>query len=164
MKRKRKQPYAMTRSTCNILNPQVLSARANRDAVISSSNCGFEDGHITGELNVDAISVRAVSISHQLHSMHFHVLASIDQYVKQLTINRSQPSDHNVLRVSQSKCLLLHNKKNYKFFSQILYQIKGLTDTNSRECLFAQTFVIYFGDTTTLIYDRVCRVVSCVCM
>lgn len=78
----------MARSTCNIFDPQVIGAWANRDAIVAGSDSRFEDGDIGGELDVDAVSVRAVSGSHELHSMHLHVLASNQDYVEQLTIKR----------------------------------------------------------------------------
>lgn len=55
---------------------------------------------------MDAVSIRAVFGSHDLHPMYFDVLASIDYYVEQLTVERRQPCDNNVVRIAESKCLL----------------------------------------------------------
>lgn len=77
----------MAWSTCNVFNPQVTGARADRDAIISGTNIGVEDGDVGGHLDMDAISVRTVTCGNDLNALRFHVLASIEHYVEQLTIN-----------------------------------------------------------------------------
>ena len=101
----------MARSTCNIFNPQVSGAGADGDTIVAGPDSRVEDGDIGGELDVDAVGVGAVSGSHDLHSMYFDVVASTDDHVEYLTINRRQPGDDNVVGISDSKCLLAHTQK-----------------------------------------------------
>lgn len=72
----------MARSTCNVFNPQVTCSGANGDAIITSSNFGVKDGNVGGHLDMDAISVGAVTIGYDLNTLHLHVLASIEHYVE----------------------------------------------------------------------------------
>lgn len=76
----------MTRTACHAFDPEVLSARTNGDAVVSSSDGGVEDGNISRQLDVDAVRVGAVTIGDQLHSSHLHILAMIYYHVEHLAI------------------------------------------------------------------------------
>jgi len=76
----------MSWSTCNVFNPQVSGSRAYGDAIISGSNFGVEDGDVGGHLDVDAVGVRAVSVGQDLHSLHLHILTSVEHYVEHLTV------------------------------------------------------------------------------
>jgi hypothetical protein len=77
----------MSRSTCNVFNPQITSTRANGDTIITGSNFGVDDHDVGGFLDMDAISVRAVSGRQDFYTIGFYVFASIERYVEHLTIH-----------------------------------------------------------------------------
>jgi len=102
----------MSWSTCNVFNPQVGGSRAYGDAIISCSDFGVENGDVGGHLYVDAVGVRAVSVGHDLHSLHLHILASIEHYVEHLTVQRGQPTNTDVIRVGETQRLNTNTKPN----------------------------------------------------
>jgi hypothetical protein len=77
----------MTRSTCNVFNPQIIGTRADGDTIITGSNFGVDDGDVGGFLDMDAIRVRAISGCHDFYTIDFYVFASIERYVEHLTIH-----------------------------------------------------------------------------
>ena len=79
-------PYAMARAAFHALNPQVLRAGADGDAIVPSSDGSVEDCDVSGLLDVDAVRVRALAGGQHLHSPHLHVLAVIHNNVKHLAV------------------------------------------------------------------------------
>ncbi len=76
----------MTGTACDALNPQVLGARANGDAIIP----GFDDGvhycNISWKLNMDAVCVWAVTGGYNFDSFNMHILAAIEHNVEHLAV------------------------------------------------------------------------------
>jgi len=76
----------MARSTSHIFNPQTWGTGANRYTVVTCSNPRIQYGDTGWWLNVNTIRIRAASGGRDFDSLHFDVLATIDDNVKQLAI------------------------------------------------------------------------------
>lgn len=78
----------MPRATPNVGHPQVLGARTDWYAVISSLHGASSDCNTGRDLHMDAIRVRALVGSNKLHILDQYVVASIDCEVAHLTVDR----------------------------------------------------------------------------
>lgn len=114
----------MSWSTSNVFNPQVSGSGTDGDAIIAGPDFWVEDGDVGRHLYMDAVSVGAVSVGQDLHSLQLHVLASIEHYVEHLTVHWGQPTDGNVIGVGERQCLnTQHNKTTVSSNSPLLYKI-----------------------------------------
>ena len=68
----------MPKSTCNILIPQVSGSRANWEVIITSPDLGVENCYRWWQLHMNVICVWVVSGGNEFHTVHFHVVAAID--------------------------------------------------------------------------------------
>jgi len=113
----------MSRSTCNVFNPQITGTRTNWYTIITGSNFGVDDGDVGGHLDVDAVGVWAVSGCHDIYTLRFYILASIERYVKHLTIHWCQTTNHNVFWATEFQ--RLKTKKKTLSTPLFFYKIKS---------------------------------------
>ena len=79
-------PNAVTRATCDTLDPQVLGARANGDAIITCFDGGVHYCNISWKLNMDAVCVWTVGGGYNFYSFNMHILAAVEYNMVHLTI------------------------------------------------------------------------------
>ena len=76
----------MARATNNVLNPQVLGAGADGDAVVPGSDGGVLDDDIGGELDMDAVGVGAVAARNDVDPLKAHILGGVYHNVEHLAV------------------------------------------------------------------------------
>ena len=76
----------MARATNNVLNAQVLGARANGDAVVPGFDGGVLDDDIGRELYMDAVGVGAVAARNDVVSLKAHILGGLYLNVVHLAV------------------------------------------------------------------------------
>lgn len=95
----------MTRTACDVFNPNGVSTMAHRDAVITSANNGIRYGDGARHMDVDAVSVRAIPRRRYVNGLHRNVTASIDGHVKHFTVDQIHSVNCDVVRVHYRQCL-----------------------------------------------------------
>lgn len=68
------------------LDPQVLGAGADGDAIVAGFDGGVEDGNVLRVLDVDSVGVGALSGGDHPHSSHLNVLAVVHGHVEHLAV------------------------------------------------------------------------------
>lgn len=96
---------SMAGPTGHILDPQVGGTRANGDAVVSCADFRVENCDPFGELDMDAVSVGAISRRHHLHSLQLHIFAPVDHNMEHFTVGRPHSTDPHISRIQNPQCL-----------------------------------------------------------
>lgn len=77
----------MARATPNALDPQVLSTRANRDAVIPSGDVRVKNQDVRRELDMDSIRVGAVAVGLHSQPLNANIPAPVYGDVEHLAVH-----------------------------------------------------------------------------
>lgn len=110
----------MTRATPNALDPQVLSAGADGDAIIPSRDVRVKDQDVARELDVDSIRVRAVAVGLHSHPLDANVPAPVYGDVEHLAVHGHQVFYPDVVRVGEAQCLRIRTASENKFNSKMI--------------------------------------------
>lgn len=88
----------MPGATDDTLDPDVLGAWTDGDAVITGHDGGGGDGYSGGRTDVDAVGVGALRRRSYLHVLDQHIRAVGDHNVKHLAVHGRYATDHDIAR------------------------------------------------------------------
>jgi hypothetical protein len=92
-------PDAVSGSAGDALDPEVLVAGADGDAVVAGADPGVVHCHVAGHVDVDAVRVGAVRRRLHRHPAQRHAAALDHHHVEHLAVHRPQALHHHVPRV-----------------------------------------------------------------
>jgi len=79
----------MARSTINLIDKNVGTARPKGDAVVAGPDVGHSDRYSGGHTDVDAVCVGAISRGNDLSILNSNTFASEDRNVEVLAVDHS---------------------------------------------------------------------------
>ncbi|KAE8676655.1 hypothetical protein F3Y22_tig00111582pilonHSYRG00365 [Hibiscus syriacus] len=78
----------VTRAACDLLHLEISSTRADRHTINVCLNLGVEVGDVARQLYENTGGVGVVTGGGDCHSLHFHILAAVDDDVEHLSFYR----------------------------------------------------------------------------